>query len=137
MQQRRRARCRRPSGRARSRAPLGPELKLSCAMPPLLLLRSSLGMCERNGSSADAKGLQPVIQRKMNRTSPELSSALAVDARLTEIERELNLLPNFTPTNGAEAWAISNARGSSRSLPCSRGRSTSIRTWSSTATRNP
>jgi hypothetical protein len=46
----------------------------------------------------------------MNRTSPELSSALAVDARLTEIERELNLLPNFKPTNGAEAWTISNAR---------------------------
>jgi uncharacterized protein (TIGR02421 family) len=35
---------------------------------------------------------------------PDLSSALAVDARLTEIERELNLLLNVTPTNGAEAW---------------------------------
>ena len=40
----------------------------------------------------------------MNRTPPDLSSALAVDARLTEIERELNLLLNVTPTNGAEAW---------------------------------
>jgi len=40
----------------------------------------------------------------MNRTSPDFSSALAVDARLTEIERELNLLLNVTPTNGAEAW---------------------------------
>lgn len=45
-----------------------------------------------------------MIQRKMNRTSPDLSCALAVDARLTEIERELNLLLNVTPTNGAEAW---------------------------------
>ena len=45
-----------------------------------------------------------MIQRKMNRTPPDLSAALAVDARLTEIERELNLLLNVTPTNGAEAW---------------------------------
>ena len=45
-----------------------------------------------------------MIQREMNRRPPDLSSALAVDARLTEIERELNLLLNVTPTNGAEAW---------------------------------
>ena len=45
-----------------------------------------------------------MIQRKVSRTPPDLSSALAVDARLTEIERELNLLLNVTPTNGAEAW---------------------------------
>jgi uncharacterized protein (TIGR02421 family) len=31
--------------------------------------------------------------------------ALMVDARLTAIERELNLLLNVTPTNSAEAWA--------------------------------
>jgi hypothetical protein len=48
--------------------------------------------------------VNPVIQRKMNRTPPDLSSALAVDAGLTEIERALNLLLNVTPTNGAEAW---------------------------------
>ena len=30
--------------------------------------------------------------------------ALAVDGRLTEIERELNLMLNVTPTNGTEAW---------------------------------
>jgi len=35
---------------------------------------------------------------------PDLAPALAVDARLTEIERELNLLLNITPTNNAEAW---------------------------------
>ncbi len=35
---------------------------------------------------------------------PDLTTALAVDARLTEIERALNLLLNVTPTNGAEAW---------------------------------
>ena len=29
----------------------------------------------------------------------------AVDARLTELERELNLMLNVTPTNAAEAWA--------------------------------
>ena len=45
-----------------------------------------------------------MIQRNMNRTPPDLSSALAVDARLTEIERELNLLLNVTPINGAQAW---------------------------------
>jgi hypothetical protein len=39
----------------------------------------------------------------VHRTPPDLSSVLAVDARLTEIERELNLLLNVTPTNGAEA----------------------------------
>ena len=33
------------------------------------------------------------------------ADALAVDARLTEIGRELKLLLNVTPTNGAEAWA--------------------------------
>jgi glutathione synthetase-like protein/uncharacterized protein DUF1704 len=45
-----------------------------------------------------------VIQRKINRAPPDPSSALAVDARLTEIERELNLLLHVTPTNGAKAW---------------------------------
>jgi uncharacterized protein (TIGR02421 family) len=40
-------------------------------------------------------------------TSPpqQLASALDVDARLTEIERSLNLLLNVTPVNAAEAWA--------------------------------
>ena len=45
-----------------------------------------------------------MIRRRVNRTAPDLSSALAVDIRLTEIERELNLLLNVTPTNAAEAW---------------------------------
>ncbi|HEX7427523.1 MAG TPA: hypothetical protein VF328_11365 [Mycobacterium sp.] len=45
-----------------------------------------------------------MIRRKVNRPPPDLASALEVDARLTEIERELNLLLNVTPTNGAEAW---------------------------------
>ena len=40
-------------------------------------------------------------------TSPthDLSSALDIDASLTEIERNLNLLLNVTPVNAAEAWA--------------------------------
>jgi uncharacterized protein (TIGR02421 family) len=40
-------------------------------------------------------------------TSPtqKLEPALDVDARLTEIERGLNLLLNVTPVNAAEAWA--------------------------------
>lgn len=38
------------------------------------------------------------------RSPPELSAAKAVDARLATIERELKLLLNVTPTNGAEAW---------------------------------
>ena len=39
-------------------------------------------------------------------TSPaqQLGPALAIDARLTEIERDLNLLLNVTPVNAAEAW---------------------------------
>lgn len=39
-------------------------------------------------------------------TSPaaRLEPALDIDARLTEIERGLNLLLNITPVNGAEAW---------------------------------
>ncbi|MCV7204996.1 hypothetical protein B7435_24000 [Mycolicibacterium peregrinum] len=40
----------------------------------------------------------------MGRTSPLAQEALDVDARLTEIERELNFLLNVTPINGAEAW---------------------------------
>ena len=40
-------------------------------------------------------------------TSPtqQLAPALDIDARLTEIERSLNLLLNLTPVNAAEAWA--------------------------------
>ncbi len=45
-----------------------------------------------------------MTQRKIDQTPPELSAALAVDTRLAEIERELSLLLNVTPTNGAEAW---------------------------------
>ncbi|HET9021535.1 MAG TPA: tyrosine/phenylalanine carboxypeptidase domain-containing protein [Ornithinibacter sp.] len=37
-------------------------------------------------------------------SSTELAPALDVDARLTEIERGLNLLLNVTPVNAAEAW---------------------------------
>ncbi|MEJ1105442.1 MULTISPECIES: flavohemoglobin expression-modulating QEGLA motif protein [unclassified Kribbella] len=39
-------------------------------------------------------------------TSPteQLAPALDIDARLTEIERSLNLLLNTTPVNAAEAW---------------------------------
>ena len=41
-------------------------------------------------------------------TSPtqQLGPALDIDARLTEIERGLNLLLNVTPVNAAEAWAV-------------------------------
>ena len=35
----------------------------------------------------------------------DLAPALQIDARLTEIERSLNLLLNITPVNAAEAWA--------------------------------
>ncbi|MHC9296683.1 flavohemoglobin expression-modulating QEGLA motif protein [Mycobacterium sp. LTG2003] len=40
----------------------------------------------------------------MGQASPLAQDALDVDARLTEIERELNLLLNVTPVNGADAW---------------------------------
>ena len=39
-------------------------------------------------------------------TAPDrLGPALEIDARLTDIERGLNLLLNLTPVNAAEAWA--------------------------------
>ena len=40
-------------------------------------------------------------------TSPtqQLAPALDIDARLTEIERDVNLLLNVTPINAVEAWA--------------------------------
>ena len=41
----------------------------------------------------------------MTSSSQHLAPALDVDARLTEIERSLNLLLNVTPVNAAEAWA--------------------------------
>ena len=41
----------------------------------------------------------------MASVTQELSPALDVDARLTEIERSVDLLLNVTPVNAAEAWA--------------------------------
>jgi len=35
----------------------------------------------------------------------QLAPALAIDARLTELERSVDLLLNVTPVNAAEAWA--------------------------------
>ena len=40
----------------------------------------------------------------MTSSSQHLAPALDVDARLTEIERSLNLLLNVTPVNAAQAW---------------------------------
>jgi uncharacterized protein (TIGR02421 family) len=40
----------------------------------------------------------------MASVTQQLSPALAVDARLTEIERSVDLLLNVTPVNAAEAW---------------------------------
>ena len=41
----------------------------------------------------------------MSSPTDQLAPALAIDARLTEIERGVNLLLNVTPVNAAEAWA--------------------------------
>ena len=41
----------------------------------------------------------------MTSSTQQLAPALDIDARLTEIERSLNLLLNVTPVNAAEAWA--------------------------------
>lgn len=41
----------------------------------------------------------------MDPVAEQLAPALLVDARLTEIERGLNLLLNVTPVNAADAWA--------------------------------
>jgi uncharacterized protein (TIGR02421 family) len=40
----------------------------------------------------------------MSSPTDELAPALAIDVRLTEIERSLDLLLNVTPLNAAEAW---------------------------------
>lgn len=40
----------------------------------------------------------------MSSPTQQLAPALEIDARLTEIERSLNLLLNITPVNAAEAW---------------------------------
>ena len=41
----------------------------------------------------------------MSSPTEKLAPALDIDARLTEIERRVNLLVNVTPLNAAEAWA--------------------------------
>ena len=41
----------------------------------------------------------------MTSSTQQLAPALDVDARLTEIERGVNLLLNITPVNAAQAWA--------------------------------
>ena len=41
----------------------------------------------------------------MSLPTEQLAPALDIDARLTEIERSVNLLVNVTPVNAAEAWA--------------------------------
>ncbi len=46
-----------------------------------------------------------VYVRRVASAIQQLEPALAIDARLTEIERGLNLLLNVTPVNEAEAWA--------------------------------
>ena len=43
--------------------------------------------------------------RTMSSPIERLAPALEIDARLTEIERRVNLLVNVTPLNAAEAWA--------------------------------
>ena len=41
----------------------------------------------------------------MTSSTQHLAPALDVDARLTEIERGVNMLLNITPVNAAQAWA--------------------------------
>ena len=41
----------------------------------------------------------------MTSSTQDLAPALDVDARLTEIERAVNMLLNITPVNAAQAWA--------------------------------
>ncbi|WP_328519853.1 flavohemoglobin expression-modulating QEGLA motif protein [Kribbella sp. NBC_00359] len=41
----------------------------------------------------------------MTTATQQLAPALEIDARLTQIERSLNLLLNITPVNAADAWA--------------------------------
>jgi hypothetical protein len=50
----------------------------------------------------------------------------SIDARLTEIERSLNLLLNVTPVNAAKAWADFE-RSDFRTVPTLRLETTGIR----------
>ncbi len=63
----------------------------------------------KQGSPTELSGrlLVPAGGYPFQVTSPtqQLAPALDIDARLTEIERSLNLLLNVTPVNAAEAWA--------------------------------
>ena len=45
----------------------------------------------------------------MSSPTEQLAPALDIDARLTEIERRVNLLVNVTPLNAAEASAVSGS----------------------------
>ena len=52
----------------------------------------------------------------MTSSTQHLAPALDVDARLTEIEREVNLLLNMTPVNAAQAW-VDFERGAFETVP--------------------
>ena len=70
-------------------------------------MRSSTARAARNSRQdieTDARTNSWVLTQVASPTH-DLSSALDIDARLTEIERSLNLLLNVTPVNAAEAWA--------------------------------
>lgn len=55
------------------------------------------------------------------RSPADLSQALEIDHALAEMEREIDLLLNLTPTNAAEAWADFE-RGGFASVPALQSR---------------
>ncbi len=60
--------------------------------------------CERGFVRGVADGSSGYVS-KVSSPTDLIAPALAVDARLTEIERSVDLLLNVTPVNAAEAWA--------------------------------
>jgi uncharacterized protein (TIGR02421 family) len=60
--------------------------------------------CERGHVRGVADGSSGYVS-KVSSPTDLIAPALAVDARLTEIERSVDLLLNVTPVNAAEAWA--------------------------------
>ena len=75
------------------------------------------------------------------RSPTELAPTLDIDARLTEIERGLNLLLNVTPINAAEAW-VDFERGDFATVPTLRLRPLEfepdlVLTWASGTPASP
>ena len=70
--------------------------------------RAGAGQSAADRAAVAANGgrrVTPVQRGGVTSAMHDLAPALVIDARLTEIERSVDLLLNITPVNAAEAWA--------------------------------